>query len=439
MSAWRYIAQRALTGELLHLELPLRRDELRWDLSGPGALRATVTPDTGTLRAADGRLLLEEWGTLIYAEADGEIRWGGIVVSSAFSGDEWKVEAAGFSTYPNGIPFTGEYHGAEVDPADIVRTIWAHLQEPANGDLGVTVSGATPVRLGTHSDEAAALAATKYTDAKRTYDLEAAKLADLRADLSAAKAAKADTTTITALTATVKEQETTTAEAKSVMDAASAASKAAADTARDDGGAYDLVWWDSPDCGGEIDNLAKQTPFDYTERHYWSGEEIRHEIQLGYPRLGRRRTDLAFVQGDNIGAPVTAERDGEGFANEVLGLGAGEGRSSVRSVTAVSDGRLRRTHVYAAKDVGSATRLSSIVRDQLQRHQQTLEIKSVEVVDHPNARIGSWVVGDDVLIEATIPWLGEISLWCRITAWTLTSETTATLSLARSDSFTYGG
>jgi hypothetical protein len=358
---WRYIAQRAVTGEFLDMELPLHRDELKWDLSGAGSLRGTVTPDIGAMRADDGRLLLEEWGTLIYAEADGEIRWGGIVISSNFDGAAWKIEAAGFATYPHGIPYTGKYSRVGIDPAAVVADIWDHVQSYSAGNLGVTVSGATSARIGT---------ATK-------------------------------------------------------------------DNGQD--GPYELNWWDAPDCGGEIDSLAKETPFDYMERHAWDGDDITHEIIIGYPRLGRRRDDLAFIQGDNITNVVTPELDGDVFANEIVGIGAGEGAKSVHKSTAIDDGRLRRPYVYTAKDVTSSGRMDALIRGELQRRQQTLAITSVDVRDHPNARLGSWSVGDDVLIQATIPWLGDVDLWCRIVGWALTGDYTATLSLARSDAFTYGG
>jgi len=552
MSRWRYIAQRAITGEFLDMELPLNREELRWDLSGAGSLRGTVTPDVGGLRAPDGRLLLEEWGTIIYAEADGQIRWGGIVVRSGFQGPTWTIEAAGFATYPHGIPYTGTYSKIGVDPADVVAHIWQHVQGYADGNLGVTVAGSkTPVRLGTEP----------------------------------------------------KDVEFTTGSGETVAF---------------ESGPYELNWWETPDCGSEIDSLTKETPFDYVEEHSWAspdgqdvteafnlahdagtsyhastigstyvggprdrtviraertatgaaatylmrnarpsvtpgrayyasalvrvskagvydlrlafnastangartsvtlpanewtriavsatpqageitagidlvsangsigdwweiteptispdfdlesyadgdsigwewlgvphastsrrvpvdGSTILHQIKIGYPRLGRRRDDLAFIQGDNIADVVSPTLDGEDFSNEVVGLGAGEGVGALRRTTAIRDGRLRRPTVYTAKDVSSVARMDSIIRAELQRRQKTLDISQITVRDHPNAPIGSWNLGDDVLIQATIPWLGDVNLWCRITSWALTSETTAVLNLARSDSFTYGG
>lgn len=356
MSSWRYILQRATTGAFLDLDYSIDVSELRWDLSGPGALRGTVSPDVAGAASPDGRPLLDPWGTLIYAEADGEIRWGGIVVAVDFEGPECRVEAAGFATYPHGIPYAGELVSSSAEPISIVRNIWTHLQSYPDANLGVTVKGeATPIRFGTPEEP------------------------------------------------------------------------------------YSLVWWETPDAGREIDSLANETPFDYRERHYWDGDVIRHEIEISYPRLGRKRTDLSFIQGDNVTNVVAPAVSVSGFANEVVGLGAGDGKGALRRTTAVRDGRLRRSAVYSASDVTSASRLDSLIAARLRRSVPSLEVPSITVRDHPNARIGSWQVGDDVLVEATLPWLGDVALWHRVTAWSLLSDSTAEITLTRSDSFTYGG
>jgi hypothetical protein len=480
VTAWRFIAQRALTGELLDLELPVALKTLRWDLSGPGAFRGEVAPDTGTLRAADGRLLLEEWGTLIYAEADGVIRWGGIVVSSKFEGKSWTVEAAGFTTYPNGLPFTSTYSKSGVDPADVVRDLWKHVQAHTDGDLGVVVEGKTSARVGSDSTATLAAATRDWGDAKSDYDSENAKLKRVRAAETDARRVYTQRTTektnaSKALTAAKKTKDkakiaaaqadydaavaaqktqgsavdaaarATDAQAavvksrKATLDAAAKTKAAAKKAEKADGGAYRLNWWESPDVGKEIDDLAQETPFDYVEEHAWSGSKITHTVKIGYPRIGRRRTDLAFVQGDNVVSLVTPSIHGDDFANEVVGLGAGEGKGALRRTTAVRDGRLRRTYLLKEKRVSAVSRMDALVRDELRIRQGELQIDSVDVIDHPNAEIGSWSVGDDVLIQAELPWLGAVSLWCRITSWELTSDSRAKLTLARSDAFTYGG
>lgn len=354
VSRWRYIAQRALTGEWLDWDLPLTVGELSWALSGAGSLRATVAPDVGGLRAADGSPLLEEWGTLIYAECDGEIRWGGVVTRSEFAGSSWDIEAAGFTTYPHGVPYLGEYIRQSVDPLDAYREIWAHIQSNPDGNLGVTVDSTTsPVRLGTVAEP------------------------------------------------------------------------------------YSLTWWEAPDCGGELDSLAKETPFDYVEEHAWYGDTITHRVRLGYPRLGRRRDDLAFIQGDNVLSVVEVDRDGDGFANEVIGLGAGEGRKSIQRRIPQRDGRLRRPHVYSDKSVSTTARMDALCRSELATRRNVVEVASVDVLNHPHAPIGSWSLGDDVLIRADIPWLGEVAIWSRVVGWSLVGDDRARLSLRRSDAFTY--
>lgn len=349
--AWRYIAQRVLSNEFLHWDVPVDVSELRWDLSGPGALRGAVSPDVGNLRDDEGRLILEPWGTLLYAEEGGSIRWGGIVEYSKLSGAAWTVEAAGFSSYPHGIPFLDTIKGADLDPADVYRQIWTNLQGYPEGDLGVEVSDlSTPIRIGTQGEP------------------------------------------------------------------------------------YVLKWQESKDSGSELDSLAEDGGFEFEERHFWDGDEIRHRIELAYPRLGRKREDLAFIQGDNVVSLVEPQGWDE-FANEVFAIGAGEGRKAKRSRTPIRDGRLRRPIVYTDKGERNEQRLTRIARRELDRHRPELSIDRITVVDHPNAPIGSWRSGDDVLVQASLPWVGDVAIWHRVTSWALKGDK-AELSLERSSTFT---
>ena len=469
MTAWRYIAQRPLTGEFLDWDVPLEIDEVSWELSGPGALRGTVSPDVGQLRADDGDLLLDEWGTYLYAEADGVIRWGGILISSGFEGEEWRIEAAGFSSYPSGIPYLGEFTRAQVDAIEAFREVWRHVQSYANGNLGVAVTGTdkTGVVLGTPATPAF----TEYQIDGRwqplTPAISARIIPDAKSVLAAPMTVSQTTLTVLALDkfGTIprpfnmkvgNETVTVTAIAGTTFTVARGVGGTPATEhykgtgvgysgtpSRKNSGTpaepYQLVYWEATDCGDELRSLVTETPFDYVERHYWDGDVIRHAVEVGYPRLGRRRDDLAFVQGDNITDVVAFESLSDDYANEVVGIGAGEGRATLRRSTATADGRLRRTAVYTDKTVKTTARMDAFIADELTRRRGLLQITSVEVVNHPNAVIGSWEIGDDVLISAAVPWLGEVDLWCRVTGWSLTGEHTARLSLARSDSFRYGG
>lgn len=408
---WRYIAQRAITGQFLDFDLPLSRDELTWELSGPGCLRGTIDPERATMLGEDGKPILEEWGTFIYAEAGGEIRWGGILVNSSWSGSTWDLECVGFSAYPNGQPYGSEFSETGVDPGQVISHIWAHLQSYLHGDLGVRVTGShtgamTGLPTGPVTPQQVPSNVYNYLRQKqwtfRDGDAESGRIypPDYDGDVPPKENSQQDP-----------------------LDP------------------YQLLWWEAPDCGSAIDSLISETPMDYVERHAWNEhstyDSVRHEIQLYYPRCGRRRRDLAFIQGDNVISVVSPQADGEYFANNVLGIGSGEGAGAIRRTTGLSDGRLRRTYVYSAKDVPSPASLDILIANELRRRQLLLTIDSIDVIDHPNAPIGSWALGDDIEVRAVIPWLGEVELWCRITGWSLTSDTTATLQLERSDSFTY--
>ncbi|MBM0201924.1 hypothetical protein JNW90_01475 [Micromonospora sp. STR1s_5] len=466
---WRYIARRALTGEILDWDLPLHRDELTWGLSRSGSLRGAIDPDVGQLRTADGRLMLEEWGTELFAEANGQLRWGGLLVRSEFTGGRWELEAAGVGAYPFGIPYLGEYSRIGLDPLDAVRELWSHVQSFSNGDLGVVVDSTTsPVRMG---KPARAAYDEVFVDGQwlpRTSVPASSVDPPASAKLKTAIGAGDTTLTLAALGAyggvalpalvrigaeTIRVTGRSGTQLTGVQrghDFTPARSHAAGSAVQFDGTPvrttpaspaepYVLAWWDAPDCGQEFQALATETPFDWAEGVEWGpGDVPRHRIRLGYPRLGRRRDDLAFVQGDNVTNVVPVRRDGDVYANEVVGVGAGEGRALVHTRLPVTDGRLRRVHVHSDKSITSGSRLDMICRDQLVRRQGLPEIAEIEVADHPNAPIGSWQVGDDILVQPDTSWLGDLPIWSRVIGWSLIGEHRAKVALQRSDRFMYG-
>src|SRR5699024_4655274 len=154
MSDWRYIAQRLPSGEWLDWDLPLAGVEILHELSGPGGLNGTVPVEVARLTGPDGLPVLLPWGCAIWAEASGEIRGGGILVRSEYAGAEWSLECVGIGGYPQGQAWLGkEYKGVQVDPLDIVRKIWDHLQGEPGGDLGVVLDDTTsPVTVGEPAD-----------------------------------------------------------------------------------------------------------------------------------------------------------------------------------------------------------------------------------------------------------------------------------------------
>uniref|UniRef100_UPI003F4943F3 hypothetical protein n=1 Tax=Streptomyces sp. CA-136453 TaxID=3240050 RepID=UPI003F4943F3 len=397
-SQWRYIAQRALPEQIIDWDVPFAlSSNPKRDLSGPGSMSGTIEPEYARMIGPDGLPILQEWGTKIYLEIDGYLRWGGIITKTSFDGPKITVQCEGLTSYPHGIPYedsmvSGElitpkdpydgkdrnhdgwvdgakgnvrvpdppkpYTGKRIDAYDAFRAIWSHVQSRPYGDIGIKVDD--------H------------------------KLGEL---LGAA----------------------------------------------DGSDPWKLYWWDNPDCGQALDSLTKLIPFDWMEEHRWAGggNAIEHRVRLGTPRLGRRRTDLRFADGENIAAIAKPEGMGDDFANEVVILGKGEGRDMARGQLHRYDGRLRRVATVADKTLASPTELRTRGEQELAGRTQALQIPAIQIVDHPNAPFGSWQLGDDIRVQVHVPWVGDVDVWHRIIGDEISATGTCVLTLRRSDSFHY--
>jgi hypothetical protein len=203
---------------------------------------------------------------------------------------------------------------------------------------------------------------------------------------------------------------------------------------------YELDWWNSTDLGQEIASLAGQAPADFAVACAWadtSKQAVTKRLTIGSPRLGTRRSNLRFAETENISDVVTVTNRGTSYANEVIGLGAGTGSTMLRSVTAVSDGRLLRRIAYTDQSLTSVQAVTSAARKTLTASQGLDEVTSLTVAQHPNAQIGSYAVGDDIPVTLHGP-DGERVIWHRITSYSIDQTgTTAALTTARSDTFTY--
>jgi hypothetical protein len=204
---------------------------------------------------------------------------------------------------------------------------------------------------------------------------------------------------------------------------------------------FELHWWNSTDIGSEIGSIRDEAIFDWREVHTWgdaSRNTVHHQMVFGVPRIGRRLTGLRFAEGENIVEPVTMARDGTKYANNVVGLGAGTGSAQLRVTAAdASTGRLRRTFVYTDQTAYTNARISAKAAKVLTAMKNIDSVTSVVVKNHPNAPFGSFGPGDDIPVMIASGWRNT-TIWSRITAMTQDPTTDLmTLSLARSDSFTY--
>lgn len=151
---WRFFAQRmtgdGLGGEIIHPDLPLADVEIEDMLTGHNGLTGTISPEFASLIADDGRPLLDEYGTAIWAEESGNIHGGGILTSSDFSGPQWGITCTGLTGYLEDLPYASSTFFVETDPLDILRHIWTHVQSQPGSNLGLEVDPLlTGLKVGT--------------------------------------------------------------------------------------------------------------------------------------------------------------------------------------------------------------------------------------------------------------------------------------------------
>lgn len=392
----RFIVQDILTGEIRDWDFPLSEVEITFNLSGATSLRATLGPEYREL----GETHLDAWASWIHVEEAGAIRASVIVQPMAVSDQNMDIEGIGFTGYPNGIPYQGELSLIEVDPIQVVRLIWVHLLSFPDAAIGITMDAtASPITLGTPAVTVPVL----KDDGTPAYDITTETDADGN------------------VTETGRTAKTQDIEAKP----------------------YELNWYDDKDCGQEIDSLAKSTPFDFAERVTWNAARtaVLHHLMVGYPRLGTRRFDLRFAEDENLLQVVTALETPDHYASQVIVRGSGEGRDAIRGYAGSRDPRrLRRIATVVDKTLTDATVAASMANEELRRRVSVTEFSDI-VIDatHDNAPLGSWAIGDDILVQCNIPYIGEVALWHRIVAYVWTPDSdVVTLNLKRSEQFAYG-
>ncbi|MFG2141823.1 hypothetical protein [Streptomyces sp. NPDC048650] len=397
-SGWRFIAQRALHEEILDWDVPFAlNSNPKRDLSGPGAMAGTIEPEYARMLGPDKKPILQEWDTKLYLEIDGVIRWGGVVTKTAYNGPQASVQCEGLSCYPQGIPFEDYMvSGALITPKDPYAGKDKNHDGWVDGKKGKQRVPDPPKPYGgTRID---------------VYDAFRKIWGHVQGKPYGNIGLKIDTHKLGELLGT-----------------------------SDGKDPWELAWWDNPDCGQTLDTLTNTTPFDWIETHAWSGSgnTIEHRLRLGTPRLGRKRSDLRFADGENLIAIAKPEGMGDDYANEVVILGKGEGRKMARSQVHRYDGRLRRVATVTDKTLSSAKALSTRGQQELAGRTQALQIPAIQVIDHPNARLGDWQLGDDIRVQVHVPWVGDVDVWHRIVSDEISADGTVVLTLKRSDSFHY--
>jgi hypothetical protein len=350
---WRFILQgidgSGAPGPILHPDLPLSGVSITEGVNATNELKATISPAEKLIKP-----MLENWGCLIWAEAAGKIRGGGILVHKERSGSAIQLEVMGLHGYAYGMPYgpnrADSIFFVEADPLDIYRHIWTFLQGKPGGNLGLTID---PLKTGL----------------KIGVELEQGEFDTVNGPISF------------------------------------------------ESGPYKLNWYETHDLGKNIDDLAADTPFEFREVSSWNatGTGVETRIQLAYPRFKAKRTDLRFVVGDNVIISPSVTDSGDEWANELMLLGAGEGRTMVLGAASLPRGaRLRRVAVEEDKTIKDAKVANTRAYNLLKARIEMGDITAITVLDHQMAPLGAVRPGDEIFLSLDYDWQEGEGYWVRV-------------------------
>lgn len=479
----RYKVQRVHSWEWLDLDfLPASSNGPSWVRTSYGDMEFTVSPDVGKSRAFDGRLLFEEWGTLVYVESEDsvdQVKWAGIVSDSDMRDGVWTVKLVELPGYADGIPIEELIRGIKEDPVVLIRRVWDSIQSWSSSWLNISVSGSSPIRVGTDLDDKLAAARAEMDGYKTTLDTfskdvksstkdlsdNATTLAD-EVDLARKSVSEAQATVtqlirsgapdeqindaralvvtrqnslnalVVAYNVEIAAGKAALANAKSDQDAARAdydksreRYQALQERRREEHGAFEIRPEENTDAHRALLEIANANGIEWRTRVQYSDTHPDFYIECGYPQIGNPDPVIRIEQGVNLISTLELNRNGGSYANTGLGIGAGEGKSMISATVANSSNRLRRPVVVEDKSIKNRDVLATKVRNALSARSGEPYVSSVEVKDHPSAPLFSFWVGDTVWVSGLVPHHGEYLQKHRIKSIRWTPENTFKIQL----------
>ncbi|MEV5451331.1 hypothetical protein [Streptomyces sp. NPDC052535] len=154
MQTYRFRSWHALTGELLAADLPLSQVEFGIARNAAGELSGRLEPRFAHLLGSQ----LDPGNTVLTAERDRTLLWGGVLWRAEPEGASYPVEASGWGSYLHrrhdthgNLDGRGPYTNA--DPCKVIRDAWAYAQAQPDGNLRVSVDATTSkAKVGTTAE-----------------------------------------------------------------------------------------------------------------------------------------------------------------------------------------------------------------------------------------------------------------------------------------------
>lgn len=160
-----------------------------------------------------------------------------------------------------------------------------------------------------------------------------------------------------------------------------------------------------------------------------------HELLIGTPRLGRRRHDVRLVIGENVDVPEYATDSDTPYADTILTLGAGEGALQKRAIV-VRDGehRIRRARVVTDSALESDSAARTAAQRELSRSDGSYVVSEVVTLPTADEEVLSLSLGDDARVFGAVGPDLPVNDWYTVTSISIEADTgKRSYGLVRSD------
>lgn len=427
------------TQHLMESDLPLSGVKVTREANGLGRLTASLPPEWGTKTGYNNRPVIQEWATAIYVEIAGDLFDGFIVAEIEDDNDKLTIDAIGWLGYADDQPWPDRanvYNAGSVRASSPIYSIWEHVQKlkGSNIGLGYTLGSASTwpiigepiwdeVPVPRYPGKAPKPTAGKqptspkypsYTSDKKKQraNMKAYNLArkQYQADLKQWRNRdKADRERKKVYDDKLRQYESDKKERARMIEDAK----------------FKMNYWSTHDLLSTFQSLMSEIGASYRVDHARSGNTHTHTLRCRPGTLGIRRTNVHFIEGENVMSVPKITQLGDEKVTSAVILGSGEGSSMKwlqRSRSAGGASGLRRARVFADKTLTRTAQLQERSKEVLNAYSDPISIDEFVVIDHGLAPIRTFDVGDEILLQTMSRRAGNIKRWVTIQTITLDPE-----------------
>lgn len=433
------------TQNLMEPDLPLLDVKVTREMNGLGRLTASLPPEWGKTTAFSGRPVIQEWATAIYVEIAGDCFDGFLVVETEDDNDKLTIDAVGFIGYAEGQPWPERgngFNGRDVRVDLVIQQIWQKVQYFTTSNLGLDVStpgGSAWPRVGNPvwdevpvpKDPGKSNAVNPGNQPKApsypSYPTSGTTAQKKKEYERRKKQYAADRKAYEAALKTWKAKKAAFDKAKKAYEDKIRQYKQDADTRKRmiEDAKFKMNYWSTHDLLSTFQQLAQETGFSYRVDHTRSGNEHTHVLRCAPGRLGVRRPQFRFIEGENVYSIPKVTHQGDEKVTSAVVLGNGEGSKMKwlqKSRSAGGSHGLRRARVFADKTLTRTAQLDARAKEVLNAYNDPIDIEEFVVIDHGLAPIRTFDVGDEIELQTLSRRAGNFKRWVTIQSITLSPE-----------------